>query len=332
MKKAVTNQLFRGVSPGDLSLKNLCDQYGIGEVTASLLPLTGGLIHDVWYLQTTSGRYALKKVNVNNLALLNKTIASVDFFEGLAAHYQSEGLQTRVAQQSLANNKIETCVQGFKWMLFPWVAGEIRMASHATLEDIRQVGEILNHIQQRTPNFSGVSLPQWFGFSLSRWSDLIEQAECKGLSWYGEAKQNVFLLRDWSEKAADCAKALQRDLIISHRDLSPSNIIWNCDNLPVVIDWEYGGLVNPESERFNTAMTWALRSQFEVDGQAFAAFIEGTKQSFHIPYATLLAGFAGYLLEWCEFNMQRSLLNASQVNVSSSEVLSVIAVLKAIHQ
>ena len=73
-------------------------------------------------------------------------------------------------------------------------------------------------------------------------------------------------------------------------------------------------------------MTWSFRGEATFDLEAFDAFLAGTQTTFTLDKSTLQAGFAGYLLEWCEFNMQRSLLESTPIAIA--EVVNVIGILQ----
>jgi thiamine kinase-like enzyme len=309
------------------SITELCQIYNIGQILTEPQNLSGGMLHEQFFLPTTKGKYALKKVNVHNWSLLENTILPVDSAENLAWHHQQQGLLTRVALKSSKNKYLERCQQGHSWMLFPWIDGKIREQTAVTPNDALRIGQLLAKIHESAPIMSGLKLPTWFGFSEKHWSHLLQQAEAQELSWAKTAQKSGAVLHHWSTAAAASASTLQTNLIISHRDLSPSNIIWRPDNRPVVIDWEYAGLVHPESELFNTAMTWSFRGEGIFDQAIFDALIAGAKVNFSIPKPILLAGFAGFLLEWCEFNMQRSLAHNTESALAGSEVTSVLTTL-----
>jgi Ser/Thr protein kinase RdoA (MazF antagonist) len=309
------------------SLRQLSERYGIGEVLNEPEKLSGGSLHGMWFLSTSGGNYALKEINERNWTLLENTILPVNQAEQLALHHQQQGLLTRVALKSSNHRHIERCDQNQAWMLFPWIEGTMKNPSDITVDDAQKIGYLLNKIQSVAPMINNLKSPQWFGFEQNHWETLIQKAEDQGLPWAVLARSHQAVLNHWSFEASKAADELKKNLITSHRDLSFSNVVWQPDGLPVVIDWEYAGLVNPESERFNTAMTWSYRGEGIFDSEAFKAFICGTQSPFTLDKSTLFAGYAGYLLEWCEFNMRRSLLESTTCQMSSSEVSSILHIL-----
>lgn len=308
----------------------LCKLYSIGDVVTNPEKISGGMLHDMWCLRATSGHYALKKINESNVFLLANTLLAIDKAETLALHYQQRGLPTRVALKSSSLKWVERCQQGNQWMIFPWIEGRILFNENITENKARRGGALLAMIQQSGPALSNVKPPTWCGYNEEHWSHLVKKAGEQELSWAATALDCKHLLNYWSHKAAAASALLNTQLIVSHRDLSASNIIWQYDEHPVVIDWEYAGLVNSESECFNTAMTWSYRGQGNFDSAIFDSLIAGTEMNFTHDRATLLAGYAGYLLEWCEFNMQRSLRDKNRDYLGGSEVMSIIILLDRI--
>lgn len=312
------------------SIEEIINRYNIGNIIELPKQLSGGSVHNMWYIATSTGQYAIKKVNLSNCALLENTILPVNQAENLALHYLQQGISTRVALRSSNNQLMERCQKNESWMVFPWIEGGIKTPPQITAADAQKIAPLLMEIMGLAPEISALKIPNWFGFKPEHWEYLIRAAEKYSLKWAPIARARQSLLIDWSDAASKVAPILQKNLVLSHRDLSFSNIVWTPDFQPVVIDWEYAGLVNPESEIFNTAMTWAYQGEDQFDLNIFNAFIDATQFSFTLDNTTLKAAYAGYLLEWCEFNMQRS-FHKSTTNISSSaHIASVLRILSAI--
>ncbi|GIN74493.1 hypothetical protein J14TS2_49680 [Bacillus sp. J14TS2] len=120
---------------------------------------------------------------------------------------------------------------------------------------------------------------------------------------------NVDKLYEWNAAANKANKLLSANLVISHRDLDPKNVLWHKDN-PVLIDWESAGYVNPVHDVIETALYWSEDEDGNVEKERFFAFINGYKQKYgeiHADWSTVLEN--GYLgkLDWLEYNLKRSL-------------------------
>ena len=117
-------------------------------------------------------------------------------------------------------------------------------------------------------------------------------------------------LYDWNVQANKSAKLLAADMVISHRDLDPRNVMWNQDN-SIIIDWEAAGYVNPMQELIETAIYWSKNEMGNIDKERFLAFISSYKKRYRsllqANWKTVLVnGFLGKL-GWLEYNLKRSL-------------------------
>jgi thiamine kinase-like enzyme len=308
----------------------LCKEFGLGQALTPPVLLQGGLIHEMWHIQTTVGEFAIKRINQLNTKLLSNTILPIHHAEFLAQHYQQRGLRVRVARQTLSASYHAICENGHQWMVFPWVKGRIKYHHEIELSDAERIGKFLVDLHQHATPMANLRLPSWFGFPDSHWQALSDQAIAKNLSWgeFAKAKQSV--LQFWSVAALDVKPSITQNLIISHRDVSTSNIIWREDGQPVLIDWEYAGLINPKVEIFNTAMTWALHRPGQINESIFNAVVAAAGHDFKPENKELLSSYAGYLLEWCEFNMQRSVLDDSIKDIATFEIVNVIKILEVL--
>lgn len=305
----------------------ICQEFALGQPLSAPQVLHGGLIHEMWHIRTAIGEFAIKRVNQTNTQLLSKTILPIHHAESLAQHYQQCGLLARAARKSSSVSWSIFCDLGQQWMVFPWVTGRTKTNLEITVHEVKQIGKLLNDLHTHSSTIENLSLPTWFGFPDDHWQLLIQNAQSKNVSWAGLAQSKKSVLQFWSEQANNAQAYFKQDLIISHRDISMTNIIWNEDNAPVLIDWEYAGLTNPAVEIYLTAMTWSLVAPGQINEANFNALVRAAGHDFQLDHPRLLAHYAGYLLEWCEFNMQRSLMDENSREISSGEVTNVISIL-----
>lgn len=121
--------------------------------------------------------------------------------------------------------------------------------------------------------------------------------------------ENINNLYDWTAQANESAKLLASNMVISHRDLDPKNVMWIQDN-PIIIDWECAGFVNPMHELIETAIYWSENETGDIDKERFLTFIRAYQKRVGIIPANwrmvLLNGFLGKL-GWLEYSLKRSL-------------------------
>lgn len=96
------------------------------------------------------------------------------------------------------------------------------------------------------------------------------------------------------------ADVLQQNLVISHGDLLPQNVVW--DPAPIIIDWDNAGLINQDIELFNTAINWAgIESDFfKVDHYNYfiKKYYEAYPRTIHIDEVLIKASLSSWLAWW----------------------------------
>ena len=297
----------------------ICNHYGIGSALAEPILLTGGLIHTMWRLDTTQGSFAVRRLSIENIALLDRTVMPIRQAEQLAQHMQQK-INTRVALQVQESYQF---IDGDHWMVFPWVTGSIIDGNAITAQHAQSVGKCLANIHRHSISMPNLPHSPWFSFTEQHWQKLLHSATELNLPWAEHRDTTLPLLLAISAAATEAKPFLTSNMIVSHRDLSPTNIIWHEQKL-TVIDWEYSGLIHPELELYNTAMIWGINKQGQIDQQLFDAVVTGYGKHFTLDQTVLHAGFLGYLLEWCEFNMCRALRNDDEVDIANTEVIGTI--------
>jgi thiamine kinase-like enzyme len=61
--------------------------------------------------------------------------------------------------------------------------------------------------------------------------------------------------------------------MISHRDLTTSNVVWH-KGQPYLVDWEMAGAIHRTKDVIATALNWSLSSQYQVKNKQLTSFLE----------------------------------------------------------
>src|SRR3990167_4487864 len=115
---------------------------------------------------------------------------------------------------------------------------------------------------------------------------------------------------------------LKNNLVISHRDCDPKNVLWDADDHFYIIDWESAGLINKKKDVIATAIYWSLDDSFKINLDHLSVFLKAYQEENPnvICRDEIEAGFYGFMgdwLGWLEFNLLRI-----QNNSESSEEYS----------
>ncbi len=293
----------------------LCQDYDLGEPVTGLHPVTGGLLHKMWRLDTGRGSWAVKELNP---AIISRPGLRDEYrrSEQIAARMLQAGVPAVCALQNRGDWLYE--VEGTVLMIFDWVAGVTLGIGPTRPEQARQIGEIMARIHRVGLEVATISLPQPPNFSPDHWADLVWRGTRKNMGWAENPEKQTARLVEWSAIGREARLRLSAQVIISHRDLDQKNVIWRDRDTPLLIDWEAAGLVNPALDVIGAALSWSGLLSGQLDEAAFKALLQGYCRAggaIHEDYrAVLQAGFSGWL-GWLEFNMRRS------IDEESSEVV-----------
>jgi Ser/Thr protein kinase RdoA (MazF antagonist) len=195
------------------------------------------------------------------------------------------------------------------YLIFDWFEGSSLKPSEVKIENCEKIGSILAGIHMMDSSVLGFEKNDLIKERLIDFNYYLQLGLDNKAVWTDLLKENIDNLYEWNASANHSIIKLASDLVISHGDLEPKNVIWNLDN-PVIIDWESAGYINPMQDLVETAIYWARDGKGNLDKDKFLAFINGYK----IKYGALQANWkmvldSGYLgkLGWLEYSLKRSL-------------------------
>ncbi|MFU1793116.1 phosphotransferase [Paenibacillus azoreducens] len=289
----------------NLQFEALCRQLRLGEVIGIPEAISGGFLHRMYAVETATGKYAIKALNPQ--IMLRPT--------AMANYIASEDIARIAAGKVGALPAIRangTCLHEIEdqyYLVFDWIDGSSLTSAEITPEHCMKMGDVLAELH--LTDFSGFNIPDHRseGAQLINWNRYLQLGRVNGAEWLNLLLANQAMLAEWNAQAIESENLLSADLVISHRDLDPKNVLWN-QGRPIVIDWEAAGYVNPMKELIETAMYWSENTIGLTDQEKFTALINGYKQRYGSPQANwsiVLAGIFGGKLDWLEYNLKRSL-------------------------
>lgn len=292
--------------------QQVCDNYQLGKLEGVPIPQSGGRLHQVFCLGTTKGNFAAK--------LLNPTLMSEGYLyrlntaEQVAQQFLESGVATTTALFiGKPNNRVAKIADSYV-MVFPWIEGTVLSSDVIQESHADAVGRYLGKIHRANLHSTHFTPPEWRGFSEEHWQSLAKQAEAKHLPCAGKINQVVPFLSEISILAAKALPQVNKELILSHCDFDLPNVIWQNAASPVLIDWEYAGLVNPAVDLFTTAINWSVKPGGLIDELLFRAVFDGYRLVYSktpvIQEETLFV-YLGYCLDWIEFCLQHDKSDAA---------------------
>jgi len=310
----------------DSLIKKITELFNLEEVIAPPTSIPGGKVHQVWKLQTEKTSYALKRLNIEtsspSVALYRET-------QKIAKIFKQNNISVITAL--LSNHDPIIFLGNNYFMLFDWMEGEKVSPQHATLAQARKMGQVMANMHQlRLSSDScdtSVLNSDFYHhvFSASQWEQLVAKATQQGIKHAGKLLESLPLILKVCQQAEKSTNALKSKRIISHRDASPNNVIWQAHQSPIIIDWELAGLIHPTVDLLGGAFDWSLVRSDAVSLDRFKAFTGAYfAMNGQVDRVTdAFFGLMGIWFSWMEFNLKRFIdqKDKAQKELGEREVL-----------
>jgi len=288
----------------------VCQAYDLGQRLSAPTLCSGGLLHRVWRFRTTKNQYVIK---ILNPTIVNQAdnIVRYRITESIAREFAKK--IPVVAALTLKDDPLfhfenKVC------MVFAFLNAKVLPQKAITLQHIEKISRALARMHQL--NISQATAPAVEIFSLNKeiFSKREQQLEKNEKDIAELWLQCIPLVNEIEQKCKAYKTVLQSNLIVSHRDLDPKNVLWDEQNNLTIIDWESAGLINKTKDMLATALYWSFDEEYRVRVDYLQAFLVFYQQFHQIKKHEIEAGLYGFLndwLGWMEFNFSR-LLNTEK--------------------
>ena len=286
-------------------LKTIAAGLTLGSLTAEPQPLTGGLMHRMYRLDTSCGVYAVKLLNP---AVMARPEAMDNFREAerLEALLETAGVPVLPAL-SYGGRKMQCTGGGQYYYVFPWYEGRAVMGRIIAREHCAAMGKALAEIHGVYRRACTV-VPEnrchdWDGLIAAMAQE--DPALCRMLT------ENRDLLYGAVEAGNRASARLPGIETICHGDIDPKNVLWRereCRDFRI-IDLECLCISNPCMELYGTALSWAGCDCGAMDFDLLGAFLRSYRDAGgELPHdwETLYDACCGPL-DWLAYNLRRVL-------------------------
>jgi aminoglycoside phosphotransferase (APT) family kinase protein len=223
-----------------------------------LRPMTrvhGKSSNRLYRLDTDQGTFAVKELNVFDR---RRTYRADDVFRFEHAAFAA-GIP--MPEPIFADPEI---------LVHRWVEGDSLPEAPVPSSFAFEVGEILARIHALDVVWTQVSVDEP---TPRDWAELAEVAAATGQPWADELASNVetFLA------IADFVEMCERPgpVVLTHKDIHPWNLLVR-DGRPVVLDWEWSGMLELASELGSTALSLAKGPGFDsIEPTIFRSVLDG---------------------------------------------------------
>lgn len=289
----------------NLQFEKLCTTLKLGEVLQQPEQLSGGLLHRMFSIETTQGKYAIKALNPQIMArptAFNNFVNS-EKIANLAA-------RSLPAQPALSiDGHFIHCIDQQFYLIFDWIDGQSLKSSEINHMHCIKMGTLVANIHLIDSSSLEWETNHSDHVNETDWRFYVKKGQDNNAIWVEQLNEQMENLLTWSYKAKTSSDILASDQVLSHRDLDPKNVLWNQDK-PTIIDWECAGFVNPMHDLIETAIYWSTNESGQIEKEKFLAFISGYQQQrsgLQADWTAILE--LGYLgkLDWLEYSLKRSL-------------------------
>lgn len=312
------------------SASALCKRCGLGEIKGSIEPVSGGLMHKMYKVQTKSGTYALKSLNPEIMkrpgVMENYAVA-----EDLERILEENGLP--IVPALTFDGKKMLSLEGRYFYLYRWQEGRITDPHSISSEQCYTAGEILGRMHGIDAQNVEPEEPEKSDIDFQEYLQIAEEKESPIVL---DLKENLELLETAQEKLNRARESLPAMRAIDNGDMDPKNVMWY-DGEAHVIDLECLSRGNPIATVLDLALQWS--------GTVEKNFLHGNLESFFNGYLHAydngfrsyedLFGIAYSWVGWLEYNLRRALgmesSSEEEIRLGEEEVRNTIGRIKYLH-
>ena len=310
-------------------ITKLMKRCGLGEVTAKITPVSGGLMHRMYKVRTDSGIYAVKRLNPE---IMKRPTARENYAaaEALEARLE-EARVPMVAALTLKGRKMQE-LDGEFFYIFRWQKGRITDANTVTAEQCRKAGELLGRIHAIDSRAAEPDAPELSTIDFAGYARMAQEA---GNPVAELLAKNTKLLTEAQQRLNEAREALPAIVSICDDDMDPKNVMW-FRGKPFVIDLECLAYGNPVGAFVDLALQWAGMVNGAYRRENLEAFYEGDRSAYDNGFLAYdaLYGIAYTWVEWLTYNIRRALgLEGSgedERQLGEREVRNTVARIKAL--
>ena len=300
----------------------LFQSLSLGKILPPVTPVSGGLMHRMYRVNTSDRSYAVKHLNPDIMAR-SDAMENYRKAETLEKIIEDAGIPV-VAAVTVNGQKMQKA-DGNYFYIFPWQNGSITDWNNITPEQCHQAGTILARIHALQPRYTDHTDPE---LSAVNWSEYISKSDRQSSVITPLLKENEQLLNDAQDALNNARLALPAIECITNDDMDPKNIMWD-EGKPVMIDLECLDYGNPVSSVIQLSLQWSGITTCTLDLKKVKAFFNGYLENWDNGFRDYgsVMGLAYTWIEWLEYNITRVLRhcrNEDERAIGVSEVRNTI--------
>ncbi len=288
----------------NIQLDKLCEHLGLGKLIGDPEQVFGGHLHRMYAVSAFSGKYAVKALNPQ---VMLRPEAWQNMINSELVAQTAVKCVPALPAKILKNNFLHK-FDGQYYMLFDWIEGRSIFADELSTDHCNKIGRVLAGIHKIDFRKLAFDDRMYHEESLIDWNFYLQLSEKQNESWAVLFSENIDFLYEKNNSLISAAARLDKNVVISHCDLEPKNVIWQEDK-PIVIDWEAAGVIHPMHDLLETALYWSENNS-NIDKNKFVSFVEGYRDvvdKIDSDWCAIFDKGWGAKLGWLEYSLKRSL-------------------------
>ena len=223
-------------------------------------------------------------------------------------------------------------VENQLWQYRSWIEGEVLSPHQITFSQMGALGRLLadQHVHAVTSNLF-LAQPSFIVLQWQRYLQLLAR--------HGFPDLTLLYQHDpWVLNTLEQVQIHWRDIqlqnCVCHRDIFPSNVIWQAVDMPILIDWEWQGPLPLLAELIGVVVNWCvLNKQFDTERANFLldAYYRSMPMTNQKECQLAYLSLSYFWLQWVEFNIQRYLYQShfllDEAKIAAKEIISTLATL-----
>lgn len=273
----------------------------LGELIEQPYKVTGGYLHKMFKLVTTTGKYAVKLLN----PIIMKRPDAIDHYkraEQIERVLCDDGIPVIPAME--VNGLKLFCLDTQYFYVFEWVDAQALGWHKIREHHCRMIGSLLAKIHKiQTPKYTCPGAK--FDVDWDRYINLAKEKGSELAEALSENRKLLYLAQKEYNTAVDSAPDI---VCISNADMDCKNVLWENGN-PMIIDLESLDYGNPFLEMLQLALSWAGGVVCDINFANLNEFIKAYQSEYGEVAVDWkkLSGVGFIWLDWLEYNTKRAL-------------------------
>lgn len=286
------------------TINELFHTYKIGDIIAEPISISGGLMHKMYKVMTATNAYAVKWLNPSIMqrnGVIDNMINSERIANALASHLPA------IAAINFSGSPLLLINDNY-YMVFPWIEGTSIFPSSISNKNCYEIGNVLGIMHHLNIVLAEVKKESPKAVCYN-WKHYVDMGLDQGAVWIDIYNQIMDKLIVWTKRMNEANSRLSENMVISHRDLDPKNVMWKHDR-PYIIDWEAAGYVNPYQELLEVLNYWADDGKGQLDKEKFDTLLQAYRKhrcTRTVDWDCVLDSGYGGMLGWLDYSMKRAL-------------------------